>query len=598
MKICSLINIALRFLTISLIECSILTFNLHQVINISSNYHQVTSYLSDDFTKIPDLKTLLFHEFPNAMYSFGSDHKVLHNKSFKNEIKNMYTLQESLVLFYTNDLNQTNLFIDFLKSQLSVRQRPKCLIVYSNSFKLKHELDVMSTLKNAWKKKFLDFTILINLSEKTITHSLMIIYYFNPFDDIVYEEKFDQRTKIFPDKLKNTYEYPLNVQKILGAEQILLSRKSNCKDYKFHLHLFQLFKLTAKSLNLKLVYKNVIFSKDKDFFEKNNLDLIPSMQVNFKYRTNFLIPSDEESLEIVAYVPIIQSSRTDIYLKILHSLLIVTAVIFNFFYILGYFQKTSLGKITMFDNVRLLLGQSIANEPKKSSLRIIMLTVIVASTLIMNDILSDIISIQFEKREIPFETYKDLYDSRLQTYAFNFFCEYYMNNSNDPYLQKIYDRTLVTDNLTTCYNDLIVWKNTSCITFSFNPELVISRSRNSDGLPTVKVAQPHLLKLTGFHKFPAGSPYALKFLAIMRRIKETSLIHWPLLVYKNVKKIDVDDSQVTFDDGVNFELLMTILSFGFFISIVVFFMEFLTFKIFSKKTLLCRGSFCRYLFNH
>lgn len=119
----------------------------------------------------------------------------------------MYALQESLVVLYTSHLNQTELFIDFLIQQLSVRERPKCLIIHSNRLELDdNEVDVLNILMYAWKKHFLDFSVMANnISNERIAS---LIYNFNPFENIVYRKKLNDNAEIFPDKLRNAYGYP------------------------------------------------------------------------------------------------------------------------------------------------------------------------------------------------------------------------------------------------------------------------------------------------------------------------------------------------------------------------------------------------------
>lgn len=117
-----------------------------------------------------------------------------------NELKNIFALQESLIVFQTNDLNEFRSFIDFLIKQLSVRQRPRCLIVHSGELQIRAEIRMTDILKYAWDKKFLNVSVLMtDQTDKTIESSL--IYYFNPFNDIVYHSKLNKRNEIFPDKL-------------------------------------------------------------------------------------------------------------------------------------------------------------------------------------------------------------------------------------------------------------------------------------------------------------------------------------------------------------------------------------------------------------
>lgn len=489
----------------------------------------------------------------------------------------MYDLEESLIVFYTSNLNETTQFIDFLITQLSVRKRPKCLIVYPNVAQ-NSETSVMHILKFAWKKKFLDLTIM-QLSNFTmiIKNSLSVnIYYFNPFNNIFYKKKFNKYYRLHPDKLKNGHGYSLHVfDQWIYDPQIATIVKPK-KNPKFVFEPVVFFKFVSTILNLKWSYKETpIGSNQHQDFEEYRIDLSPTLIMGLKYDKDFAIPEDEYVEEYYAYVPIIPTSRADIYFKIFYSVIIILGLIFIFFYTASYFQNLSLSKIIMFDNVRLLLGQSIASEPKETSSRIVMLTVIVTSILIMNDLLSGIISLQFEKREIPFETFEDLYNSKLQTYTARADIEYIQKNLDDPYISEVLRRSVVDENVDGCFDTLIKWKNVSCVCTDDDSEWIILNYGNPDGSPAMKMAQPRLFSNKGFYMFPDGSPFALKFLEVMRRVREGSLSHWSILLYNHRNTILITENEVTFDDGINLELLVTILSFGFFVSIVAFISEFI-----------------------
>lgn len=96
--------------------------------------------------------------------------------------------------------------------------------------------------------------------------------------------------------------------------------------------------------------------------------------------------------------------------------MIISGIIFTFLYTYNYF-KTAVRQITIFDIVLSLLGQSTEREPLKLVHKIVVLTAMAVSFIMMNDILTDILSILVEKEELPFESYEDLYNSGLKIYT-------------------------------------------------------------------------------------------------------------------------------------------------------------------------------------
>lgn len=122
--------------------------------------YQVSLFISDSFrNKTSDQKIPLFQKYPNKVYSFG---QKSHQQFCDNALKNLYSLQESLIVFYTVNSSEIEFFIDYLIPNLSVRQRPKCLIVYSSKNSINDEIVIIDALKYAWAKKFLDFSIIHN----------------------------------------------------------------------------------------------------------------------------------------------------------------------------------------------------------------------------------------------------------------------------------------------------------------------------------------------------------------------------------------------------------------------------------------------------
>lgn len=105
--------------------------SLNKVLKLD-DFYQVTSFASDRITeeKILDLETYSFPEYPTVKYSFYENRQTVHNIDFKGLLKSVYAIQNSLITFYTHDLNEVRQFIDFISTQISVRKRSSCLIVY------------------------------------------------------------------------------------------------------------------------------------------------------------------------------------------------------------------------------------------------------------------------------------------------------------------------------------------------------------------------------------------------------------------------------------------------------------------------------------
>lgn len=558
----------------------------------AEKFYQITTFISENIEKISGVQVFL--ETPNKIYSYDKNNQQqqqLYDSSSVSSLEMIYSLQESLVIFHTNNLNETKSFIDYLIPQLSIRQRPKLLTVCLKNSVLEDEIDTINILKYAWKKNFLDFSIIItNTKGENATKLFTTAYHYSPFNGTIVKRKLHKGIDLFPDKLRNAYGYPLNIATINIPYKTTHIQRPYRKVKIFPRDLFNI-NFTARVLNLTTVLKkneNVSKPIFNDYLKKNNLDMTARWMFNRNYLTYFLIPAvDQRSIEWLAFVPIFSASRMDIFVKLLCNVLIIFGFIFSFLYLLHRFQTAAGGSIIIFDYVKLILAQSIGQEPRKAVLRIIMTTVIAASVIIMNDILSDLISIQFGKREMPFDTYEDLYNSQLQTITADPYLQH-LENIDDEYLQKIINRTLYESNPELCVFTLRDWKNVSCIYSPFDVEGEISDYPNPDGSPAMKVAQPPIdvRESCFFYWFADASPYAAKFHKTMQRVKETSLMHLPALTEKNSSIILYPNNinvTVVFDDQDNTEQLLTVSCFGVLTSVIVFVIELIMTASGNKK---------------
>lgn len=252
-----------------------------------------------------------------------------------------------------------------------------------------------------------------------------------------------------------------------------------------------------------------------------------------------------------------------------------------------YFQ-TVLGFIGEFEFVQIFLGQSIKHVPNKLLEKIILLTIIVATVKIMNDFLLDALLIQFENEEMPFDSFEDLYNSKLQTYTNLLYLsnpKFLEISESFPYLIKILNSTLTVNKMNSCLNTIMKWKNVSCIDITIDPEYYVSYFRNPDGSAAIKAALPYIYETVHtFYQFANGSPYAIKFQNILQKVEESNLFHWPALVYNDsIKKSIEEINKSPITSEVTAEHLLSILSFGYSLSVTAFCMEFLTFAVIKLK---------------
>lgn len=186
----------------AVVKGSSLSFDLEKKIEVYDPY-QVTLFASKNFTEVEDLD--VFSNLPSITYSFYETRRGL-NMPTKMLLSKVCCLCYNQLLSFIQMISVKS-FVDYLKIQIIPKKFPKFLITYSsNNLTSNDDMQILYLLKYAWQEKFMDFTILLKMN------STPLIYYFNPFTNIVFREFLkNDDVEIFPDKLKNAHGYPFKV---------------------------------------------------------------------------------------------------------------------------------------------------------------------------------------------------------------------------------------------------------------------------------------------------------------------------------------------------------------------------------------------------
>lgn len=578
--------LAIQFLCVCIFECNARSFDIHGDIDMT-NFYQITSFISDSFTILTNVQIPLINELPSVTHSLSLNSEDLNNKTSKNLLRNVLALQKSLIMFYLTHVNETKLFTDYLVLHLIALERPKCLIICLPDFSQDcNEIYLISALTHAWQKKFLDFSIIVKNFENSTTISSSLIYHYNPFNNIIYRRKFqDKEIEIFPDKLKNAYSYPFYVTSFDYSHlQLTRQMKQINKKAENYVSDNSIIEFAAKSLNLDPVNITVSYGihATYTFLDDWKLDMSSKAMILLDTEIFFIPYYPTFDHAIVALVPIIPILDIGVFFKFLYNFAIIgfmAVILFAF-----SFFKNGLGK---FDLVLLLLGQSIKREPEKVVHIIIIMTLMLTSFILTNEILGEILSISFHTEEVSFDTYQDLYDSQLQTFTYipGLVHPENLEEIDNPYLLKILSRTLYQNNINICLETLKTWKNVSCIVYLFEADHKISLYLDSNEYPTMKIAKPPIANDRLFYFwFADSSPFAIKFHETFQIMKEGNLLHWPALTDHNRMVHYSKKAGVPFDQ-IKLEQLLTILSIGFLISIVGFIIELAMYRIIKKYNL-------------
>lgn len=164
----------------------------------------------------------------------------------------------------------------------------------------------------------------------------------------------------------------------------------------------------------------------------------------------------------------------------------------------------------------------------------------------MNDFCLDLIMIKLKRTEIPFETYKDLHDSKLEFYTNQRVILTHTRSltvQDEDWYFPIIKRTKHYKNMKICFKVLRDRKIVSCIVRNRVADHYISQFPNPDGPPAMKIAQPPMNETTvPSYWFVQGSPYAIKFSEMLHLIEESKLYHWEALTEKEPDVMELGET--------------------------------------------------------
>lgn len=414
-----------------------------------------------------------------------------------------------------------------------------------------------------------------------------MVYYYNPFNETFYLEELDKSIEVFPDTLKNAHEYPLKVLDLVKINYNTWKIRRRNKKIEIHLSNGYFFDFTAELLNLKIVKIEYNHTVSLNYYMNNqNIDLNPNPMVPENGFSASFIPTDTPSVRMVAIVPIIRNPRMNVPLKTFYLIIMILEVILAFLYSLKFIRSRD-ESLKVSDAIWLLLTHSINYRLKRLSRKIIFMTFMLAMLKMMNEFYSDMVLFRFEHDEVPFETYADLNNSQLKHYYIDNLYLLQSLKFEDQHLSSIIKRTQYLYYMDQCAMGFMVRKDQMCITNEPNAKFYIYAYRSQNGSASMKIAEPAIYKYSSsFYQFAQNSPYADKFLKMIRRIKETTLWQVRALIDKNPKIINiVDEPQTVIDnDEIMAGQMWAISGFGFLLSIMIFFLEMIKSVVCKKFT--------------
>lgn len=370
--------------------------------NTSTNSIQLNPILK----KIIQIIPTFIIDFKDTEALNRSPKDVLNTRTVLNT--DLYITFEDSLNFRVEKIKNTLNFIAELNSQ---PPRPKFLVILIGNA-LSTQVNLKMLFIDAWKLKFLDFSILmIHDNEKSV------IRYYNPFFKNYHRN--DLLTgQLFPDKLTNMNGYIIKFLLFKSPPHMEFTNKSNIITVDGINHGFWL--LTSGYLNFTFDYVNmdnnfIAYSRSEKFGKDGTDVLIGASllgsQISSSYKKGDILFGKivrEAEISLIGpifYVPVISS---DIYLALITYFIVTTSII------LWTMIVVKLGKL---DNViwspfyvfGLLYGITVNKIPQKWFDRLVYLSLAVLSVKYASDVFSIFSDDEIEKaEEIVYDVFKEI----------------------------------------------------------------------------------------------------------------------------------------------------------------------------------------------
>lgn len=540
---------------------------------------QITFFTSDFFAKNNVKIVREFNEFPslrlvpqnlnNDMTSWVSNSTVLKK-----------TLQMSLNVIYADDVNFVIQVIDYISQVVPIYGRSKCLCMLLTKFKNFDQSDIEKIQMYAWKNKILDFTV---IQKNYQQDDASMMYYFDPFNFLFHVQPLiNNQTCIFPDRFRNVNKYPMKV----GRGEEFLSGSNDIVKQKFSIF----YSLRTMNFDLVLVNANDAgyyhYENNSLWFTIMHTNVLGGPVISRELKDIIsIVSTDLDCRKILAVLPILFVPKVFVPVKILFHIVFIPGTIIFFIFLTQHFKGN-----TQFFNVlaaiQVFLGQSVSFVPRTMANKFIYTTIILVFVLIANDLYSDIIEINFEDKEVNFDSLEDLNKSQMPIFVTSQeYKELFLFNLDDHLLKSLDNKIKSKFN---CIQELLSTKSHICLDWEHEVKKFLANKFGSDTRGVSKKLFNTMQYQCDpmFAQFEPGSPFMKRFEKINRRIRESGIMRMVNILHGFVDKIDkIEPSQENGERNLSKQQILFILLIGYSISVLVFIVEYFMIKVKNIPTI-------------
>ena len=502
---------------------------LHQVMVFTSNQHKLAP--QNEFIRLISL------EKPVIITDFAKIKEI--SGFFLRRSVSIY-----VILFYAKYDGELESILKVLTSREQYSTRPKCLVIYFHSDKGEETFRTVG--EQAWKEKFLDFTIIdVNLN---LPLSVPMIGYYNPFESRYYNIDLNKTEAIFPDKLIDTYHYEFILKS--KSAKALLQQWPNVEFSRRWLLIAALNKF-----NFKL-------KSDQSKESQANMNFIRRITSPVYNRPKVQIFDGCE--KVIAVVPVIPISRLGnyylpiSYFCIMAVFLVATALLRSLSGVNDSFWNS-------FNVVKMLIGVPIDVLPRARVQAISFIFFAFISMKYSSDFYNEIVGIRLIHDTVAFDTFADINNSQLPIYINEQLSQIVGRHvKDDSYVKTLKAKFIFERNMANCIRKLRNEQQVICV-------LVEIHAMKQIDVRVMTIAKPVFACLHWDYRLEDGSPYIDRLQMLINRLLEAGM-HQSLKRNKKLSKgAAMFSSEI--DDFFILIIFGFVLSVGYGASIIAFLCE-------------------------
>ena len=565
------------------------------------NPYQIVLFVNETIGQvIPEteyIKQFLVRDFPTVIMDFEHNKKL--TDIMKYPIIGSPRFSTLFILLYVNVYQNNSPIYSEVVSILDCYVemfprpiRPRWLTVMINN-RTEDNSNIELLLHEAWKKRFLDFTIM-EITYGKLDFDQIVLHYYNPFKKVTETKIYTESIDLFPDKLHDMNGYGLPTIFVHDPPTVYLERNSSGHIVSINGSDYWNIRTLSKVLNFSILI-NATFAEDytQSYNQTSAFDAVYNGELAFAGNQLYIwtiLHTDKylersRLLKPEGYCALVPNRfiRSDDSASRFYRGLFLTLLLVTFLVRLSKFMKFNKRIWTHIHLFQAIIGFSLTKHPQRLVERILFGSVIVTSvsytTIYYAIITNRSIHVVYE---IPLKSYKDLDKSGLIPLVFEPFYDITFGTFDDgsKYMKSLKRKARFFKSMSRCPEEMTRNRSIACILPENMGQVMEEKYLSDDGTSTMRVMKPCFwIAWKGF-AFSQGSPYREKFDLVFERIVQSGLsVRWAEASKPRIKGSKKDTN---LDNDETRQRIAFLLSTGYSFSFLVFLIELATHYVNAK----------------